>query len=116
LNRRPLPSLAVLSPQVAVFGGVLEYIQDVSAIAAWLAEAGIGTCVVSFDPAPADLGMIGRCREAARRTYFGYLNNLTEDQLMSSFAAAGYACALKKSWTTQVICQFEKERSAPVPL
>lgn len=108
LNHRPLPSLSTLAPQAAVFGGVLEYIRDVPAITAWLAEAGIRTCAVSFDAVPAGQGRIARYRELTRRAYFGYMNELTEQELVRSFAAAGYAAAQKQSWTTQIIFRFEK--------
>ena len=108
LNHRPLPSLSTLAPEVAVFGGVLEYIRDVPALATWLGETGVRTCVVSFDPVPARLGRIARYRELTRRTYFGYMNALTEEELIQSFVTAGYGLAEKTSWTTQVLIRFEK--------
>ena len=109
LNLRPLPNLLVAAPKVAVFGGVLEYIRDVPALAHWLADGGVKTCVASFDPVPAGLGIIGRCRESIRRTYYGYMNSLTEEEFLRSFAAAGFACAQRQTWTTQVIVRLVKE-------
>jgi hypothetical protein len=108
LNHRPLPSLTALAPEVAVFSGVFEYIRDVGAIATWLAEAGVGICAVSFDPVPARQGPIARYRELTRRSYFGYMNALEEEELLQLFAAAGYRCAQKKPWTTQFLFRFEK--------
>lgn len=108
LNQRPLPALSHLAPQVAVFGGVLEYIRDVPSLLQWIAGEGIETCIASFDPLPQKLGPIRRYREVARRTYFGYMNLLTEPELLHSFEAAGFRCTLRQSWTSQVLFRFQK--------
>jgi len=106
LNRRPLPNLSHVTPQVGVFGGVLEYIRDVAAIAKWLADSRIHICVLSFDPAPGKMSIFGRLRELRRRAYYGYMNGLTENELQRAFEAAGYTCTQKQKWTTHVILQL----------
>lgn len=109
LNHRPLPDLSGPKPGVAVFGGVLEYIKDVPALAQWLEGAGVKTCILSFDPVPTALGLIGRYRESARRRYYGYMNNLTEQEILRGFDAAGFACIHRQIWTTQLIFRLEKK-------
>lgn len=106
LNCRPLPHLSHITPDVAVFSGVLEYTRDVPALAQWLASEGVKTCLSSFDPAPADMGVIRRYREWSRRSYYGYMNTLTEEELKASFEAAGFACVERQTWTTQIILRF----------
>jgi hypothetical protein len=110
LNRRPLPSLSHLAPDVAVFGGVLEYIRDLAGVAAWLAASDVKTCILSFDPVPAGTGRVGLYRELNRRAYFGYMNNLTEKELLYSFDLAGYVCIQRQTWTRQIIFKFTRTR------
>jgi hypothetical protein len=109
LNRRPLPDLSHLAPDTAIFGGVLEYIQDVPSLVQWLAQGAVQTCVASFDPFPPGLGIVGRYRELKRRTYYGYMNTLTEQDLQSAFTTAGYVCSGKYRWTTQTIFRFTRQ-------
>ena len=109
LNRRPLPDLSHVTPDVSVFGGVLEYIRDVPALIRWLADAGVKTCVVSFDPLPIGLGILGRYRKSVQRFYYGYMNSLTEKELLRSFEAAGFISIQRQTWTTQVIFQFRRQ-------
>ena len=109
LNERPLPDLSPLAPEVAIFGGVLEYIREIPALVQWLADSGVKTCVASFDPVPPGLGIIGRYRESIRRIYYGYMNGLMEEELVHSFEAAGFACSQRATWTTQVIFQFLRQ-------
>jgi hypothetical protein len=106
LNARPLPDLSQLAPDVGVFGGVLEYLTDVPALAQWLATEGVKTCVVSFDPAPPELETVRRRRELGRRRYWGYMNNLTEEDLLRSFGSAGFVCTYRQIWTSQIILVF----------
>jgi hypothetical protein len=108
LNVRPLPDLKTIAPQLAVFGGVLEYIHDVDAIIRWLDESGIKTIVMSFDPVPEKCRLMARRRESLRRSYFGYMNMLTEHDLVAAFERAGYRCEFREPWTTQIIFRFVK--------
>jgi hypothetical protein len=106
LNERPLPSLSRIAPEVGVFSGVIEYLRDVPGVAQWLANEGVKTCVVSFDPVPSDLGIMDRYRELSRRRYWGYMNNLTEEDLLRTFGFAGFACMHRQTWTSQIILVF----------
>lgn len=108
LNRRPLPDLRDRAFTVAVFAGVLEYVKDVPSLIAWLGSIGVVTAIVSFDPVPTRLGLIGRVREQLRRLYFGYMCDLTEAELVRCFEAAQMRCVEKRPWTHQVIIRFEK--------
>ncbi len=110
LNRRPLPDLREGGFTVAVFAGVLEYIRDVQSLVAWLGSIGIVTAIVSFDPVPARLTLIGRVREQLRRLYFGYMCSMTEEDVVRCFDAAHMQCVEKRLWTNQVIIRFEKQR------
>ena len=108
LNHRPLPDLRDRAFTVAVFGGVLEYLRDVTSLVAWLGAMGIRSVVVSFDPVPAHLSLTGRVKERRRRLYFGYMCNWTEEELLRCFEAAHMRCVERRLWTNQVIIRFEK--------
>jgi len=110
LNHRPLPVLSHLAPEVGVFGGVLEYLRDVPGLAQWLADTGVRTCVASFDPVPSGLGIVDRYRESIRRANNGYMNALTEDQLLRAFEAAGFVCVERRTWTRQIILRLVSRR------
>jgi len=109
LNSPALPDLTRLGCDTAVFGGVLEYVRDVRAVARWLADSGMKTCVASFDPVPAGLWAVGLWRETARRAYFGYMNRLTEAELVGAFEAAGFFCSRRETWTNQIVMCFHKQ-------
>jgi hypothetical protein len=110
LNSRPLPRLQHLGFQVAVFGGVLEYVVDVTSLVTWLVSIGIHTCIVSFDAAPARMHALQWIRERMRRLYYGYMNDLTETQLVQCFEMAHMQCVDRRRWTTQWIYRFERRR------
>ncbi len=110
LNQRPLPGLSDIGPEVAVFSGVLEYVQDLKAIIQWLADTGVTTCVTSFDAMPAGLGAYARYAEMKRRSYNGYMSHLTEEQLLESFDAARFTCIHKSKWTNQVILKLLRQQ------
>jgi hypothetical protein len=110
LNRRPLPDLAPLKPEVAVFAGVLEYLRDVPEVVAWLATQ-VGWCVASY--AVADrLGLRGALVAAARRsywrTYHGYMNSYSEAELLAIFARNRFACLRAESWNEQRLFLFQR--------
>jgi hypothetical protein len=107
LNRRPLPVLS-LKFDIAVFGGVLEYVRSVPDVITWIRDLGVHTCVLSFDPFPPGLGTLGRYRESGRRAYYGYMNELTEEKLLFHFVEAGFACTQRRNWTKQLILQFSR--------
>jgi len=106
LNERPLPDLRYLKPTVAVFGGVLEYVKDVRSVFTWLAETGVHTFVLSFDSMPTGLTVCGVLKERKRRLQFGYMNNLTAEEVKAAFAAVDVQCIEELRWTTQGIYRF----------
>jgi hypothetical protein len=106
LNQRPLPALVHVAPEVGVFGGVLEYVRDVPGVIRWLADAGVKTCVASFDPVPSGLGLVDRYREWVRRYGNGYMNGLTEDGLLRIFEEAGFVCTERQTWARQVLLRL----------
>ena len=115
LNTRPLPDLGHLTLQVAVFGGVLEYVRDVESVIQWVREMGVQTCVASFDAVPAGLGPFGRLWERQRRLKNGYMNNLTEETLLRCFDDARMQCVERRRWTGQVVYRFVLEPDTPSP-
>ena len=109
LNRRPLPDLCPLAPQVAVFAGVLEYLRDVPAVIAWLA-AHVTHCAASYSVAHPS--RLVRLAGSVRRTYYGYMNAYREADLLAIFARAGFACRRADSWNDQRLFLFTRSSRA----
>jgi len=109
LNASRLPDLRHLHLNVAIFSGVLEYVEDVGMVARWLAGIGIQTCIASYDAWPADLGVIGSIPERARRLHNGYMSALTEDNLLRCFSVAHMRCVEVRRWTHQGVYVFVVE-------
>lgn len=104
LNRRPLPDLSPLLPDVAVFAGVLEYVRDVPSVVSWL-SGHVRYCVVSYAVArPA--GLVRALAAGARRTYYGYMNSYSETDLVSLFHRSGFACLRTDNWNDQRLFLF----------
>lgn len=104
LNRRPLPDLGPLQPDVAVFAGVLEYLRDVPSIVAWLA-AHVRYCAASYavvQPA----GPMRTLAARTLRTYYGYMNSYTETDVVAVFRRGGFACLRSDSWKDQRLFLF----------
>lgn len=108
LNQRPFPDLRAVAPSVAVFSGVLEYVKDIPALVEWLVAGGVRTFIASFDPVPAGLSWYGLLKERRRRLFFGYMNGLTESQLVSMFERAGLTRVRERAWTTQRLYRFDR--------
>jgi len=110
LNRRPLPDLGPLCPEVAVFAGVLEYIRDVPAVVDWLAGH-VRYCVASYAVIERS-GLVSALTAGARRTYWrtyhGYMNAYGESELQGLFARSRFACLRTDSWNDQRLFLFEK--------
>ena len=86
LNARPLPDLSALNLDVAVFGGVLEYLVDLYGVAAWLARQA-PLCIASYECAFSRPGSLARMVESLARVRAGWVNTYNEDQLREIFAA-----------------------------
>jgi hypothetical protein len=111
LNKRPLPDFSHLSPQVAVFSGVLEYIHDVKDIARWLSPR-VEMCICSyscFEPPQNDLL---RIRTATSRASNGWVNSYTEARIVGIFGDAGFTLANAESFESQRLFLFERRRGA----
>jgi hypothetical protein len=110
LNRRPLPDLGALRPDVAVFAGVLEYIRDVPSLVEWLSEH-VTYCVASY-ALTERTGLVSALtvgvRRAYWRTYHGYMNSYSEPDLLALFARSRFACLRTHNWNDQRLFLFER--------
>ncbi len=100
LNARPLPSLAAIRPDVALFAGVLEYLVRVPEVVAWLAREGVERCVASYECAPPAPDRVARLKVAAARYRSGWINTYTEEDLVAIFEQHGYRCEARHTWST----------------
>jgi hypothetical protein len=100
LNTRPLPNLANLHIDVAVFAGVIEYVQRIDTLAKWLSN-NVSTCIVSYGCVPDEkLRGARRLREAWKRARCGWLNSFTESEVIKIFEDAGFAFDCARDWHT----------------
>jgi hypothetical protein len=111
LNDRPLPDLRYLKADVVVFGGVLEYIRDLTSLIHWLASQA-PVCVASYEPATHRGGLRHRLANILQRSYFGYMNHYDEPQLLETFRTNGFVCIRTDQWNDQRLFVFETQRSA----
>jgi hypothetical protein len=107
LNRRPLPDLSGVRPDVAVFGGVLEYIADTQGLIAWLAPV-VTRCVVSYAYVDPTAGPAERISRYIERWRNGYMSNHTEQELIDVFGRHGFVCIERRSWRGQGLFLFER--------
>ena len=106
LNKRPFPDVkSDLNPDVAVFAGVLEYVRDLPAVVEWLSHQ-VAVCVASYTCAESKPGTIRRFVEVFRRSYYGYLNEYREEEIIEIFQRHGFVCVKKDRWTSQLIFLF----------
>lgn len=106
LNARPLPDLKpALNPDVAVLAGVLEYIRDLPSLIEWLSHQ-VSYCVASYTYAESEPGTIRRIEEVFRRSYYGYLNEYREEEIVALFKTYGFICVEKDRWDSQIIFFF----------
>ena len=99
LNSRPLPELAAIAPDVAVFAGVFEYIADLRDVPHWLSRD-VSMCIASYECAKSRPLTIARMREAWMRARVGWVNTFDEQELCAMFAASGMACVRRTLWRT----------------
>jgi hypothetical protein len=107
LNRRPLPDLARLSVDTAVFGGVLEYIHDLESLIEWLAEH-VSVCIASYAYVAPSLSLVGTVRDRLVRLYYGYMNRYSEEEFVDLFGRAGFICTARETWNSQLLFRFRK--------
>jgi hypothetical protein len=94
LNERPLPNLQNLKLDVAVFGGVLEYIADLHSIPPWLATF-TPVCIASYNCAYSPPNTLKRIRDSLARMDLGWVNSFDEKELEAIFVASGFSCRHK---------------------
>ena len=108
LNQRPLPDLRYVEVDVAVFGGVLEYVCDLDSLVDWLSQQ-FRFCIASYAYVAPGKGAAIGIRQRLDRLYHGYMNHYTEGELVELFHQRGYLCAKEETWDTQRIFQFVKQ-------
>lgn len=96
LNKKTL--LTPPQHDVAIFSGVLEYVNDIPRLANLLANTSglIITSYATTDNNPKD------------RRRHGWVNDYSQDELIGIFSAAGYHLTATETWRTQGIYVFAK--------
>lgn len=100
LNKRPLDPIA--SYDVAIFSGVLEYVQDIEGVLRHIAPS--FDCIAA-SYAPTD---IKENRAAYWRRSRGWISDYSSQRLVDAFTRAGYVLVEKKEWHTQYLYRFQK--------
>jgi hypothetical protein len=100
LNARPLPDLSGLDVDVAVFGGVLEYLVRLAPIARWLSRH-VSTCIASYECAVTPRWSRRRLGERLSRARLGWVSTHTEAELVGLFRAAGFRREQRAVWHTR---------------
>lgn len=97
LNKRPLPDFRELHLDVAVFGGVLEYISDVRAISNWLCS-NVSMCIASYECTTPGLHTKEKAFEILSRIKNGWVTHYTEEEFKDLFRSAGFDFHEKVQW------------------
>jgi hypothetical protein len=84
LNVRPLPDLSKFNLDVAVLGGVLEYVKNIHSLTRWLSTQ-VSTCIVSYECAASAPRTLSRIAESLSRARIGWLNTYNEEELKKLF-------------------------------
>lgn len=111
-NRPPLPDLTSLDLDVAVFGGVLEYVIDVPALVDWLAST-VDVCVASYAYLTPEPGRLRGRWNRLKRMRFGYMNHYSEEELVALFLDGGFVCHTRRPWESQRLFLFTRAVSEP---
>jgi hypothetical protein len=113
-NAKPLPNLKSLNLDVAVFGGVLEYVSDLYSIPLWLSQY-VDICILSYECANSKQKTFSRAIENISRALIGWSNTYSEEELKNMFRAGGFFCSEKLVWKTkdgdEQIFMFQKSKS-----
>jgi hypothetical protein len=97
LNKRPLPDLRKWNVDVAVFGGVLEYITGMSDLPEWLADQ-VSLCVASYELAGSGLNAKQTVLDLLSRSKAGWVNHYSEREFKDLFETAGLQLQTKTHW------------------
>lgn len=97
LNDETLPKLQ--SYDIAVFSGVLEYINDVPRLITYLADC-VGEIIASY--AVTDLNKQNRRAN-------GWVNDFSSKELIDVLESAGFRCDHIEKWESQLVYRFKKK-------
>lgn len=111
LNLRPLPDLSDVKPDVAVFGGVCEYIRDLPGLVGWLSTQ-VSSCVTSYACVRTPATSLSGLAERFERIHYGYMNHYSEEALVALFARSGFTCESRDTWDSQKLFRFSRSRQA----
>ncbi len=100
LNRQDRPDLTPLAVDTAVFGGVLEYIRDLSSLVTWISRY-VCRCVVSYECARTRRSDWKRVHEATARARAGWVNTFHEDEFVELFQKVGFSVVCREVWHTK---------------
>ena len=92
LNARPLPELHG-SFDLAIFGGVLEYIHQVPEVLEWLANSSVTRVIASYEVSGTESS-----RERVNRAGSGWVNSYSAETLRDVFESSGYPVASEDHW------------------
>lgn len=98
LNRRPLPDLSEFKTEIGIFSGVLEYISDLRSLAKWVAQE-FHIFIVTYESAPTRKGKLRSSLELFRRFHMGWVNHLTEVELIAIFSDQGFHLIQRLTWS-----------------
>lgn len=96
----PLPNLPI-QYDVAVFSGVLEYINDIEKVAAWL-QTVARSVVFSY-------ATIDYLSDPITRWQSGWVNNLSDKEVRALMLNAGWRIKKEKQWNPQTIYFCERD-------
>jgi len=102
LNAATLPDLGRYD--VAIFGGVLEYVFDLDRLAEHVSKAA-GTVIFSYAAS-------GFYSKPVERRLRGWVNNFSGDEVVGIFERAGFACDQRSYWNHSVVCRMGKNQKA----
>ena len=118
LNSRPLPDLSSFHIDTAVFGGVLEYMQNLPELVGWLSKY-VQCCIASYECAQPPENFWQHLRQRKARASAGWVNNFQENEFVSLFEAQGLKLVRREMWHTkggdEPLFVFQKELDCVCP-
>ena len=100
LNSRPLPDLSTFNIDTAVFGGVLEYVQNLPELARWLSKY-VQRCIASYECAHPQDNFWRHLQQRKARTCVGWVNDFQEHEFIGLFEAQGLNLVRREIWHTK---------------
>src|SRR5215471_6703972 len=112
LNSRPLPDLSTFNIDTAVFGGVLEYVQNLPELVCWLSKY-VHQCIASYECSQPHQHFWQQLRQCKARVSAGWVNSFQEDEFISMFEAQDLKLVRREMWHTkegdEPLFLFQKE-------